>query len=222
MQQRRRWSSIVIGVMLTLAITVGAAAARRFELSSQRFLAIWTEPEAWEFAPTIVNAQCNVTMEGSFHSRTISKVSGSLIGYIYRAIVQHPCSGAEIWFLNGTETLPGGTRPNTLPWHLRYDSFTGTLPAITGVRFQIISHQFLFQVIGVGCQWFTDATDPAYDIMTIGAAGEVTRLRADETIESEIGGRLEGAFACGRGNWAHSARIFVGGTTTRITVRLVA
>ena len=59
-------------------------------------------------------------VSGSFHARTITKTVGSLIGYITEA------SSTNCSF--GSATLNRAS----LPWHLRYRSFSGTLPNITG------------------------------------------------------------------------------------------
>ena len=104
-----------------MSFAVGTASARRFELSNQRWLAIWTSLEftVGSCEPVL----CPVTLEGSFHSRTLSKVSGQLVGHVTAAFVRNPCT-------NGTATMLS----KRLPWHLRYDRFIGALPNITGIK----------------------------------------------------------------------------------------
>jgi hypothetical protein len=102
-----------------LLAAVGTASARRFELSSSSFRVVWNSvaSEKLEFSATGVSVTCSVTLEGTFHSRVISKVSGELIGLITRAAVtQTSCEGGRAIILNGVERLPNGTTTtNTLP-----------------------------------------------------------------------------------------------------------
>ena len=118
------------------------------------------------FAPiTIIeagglNTMCPLTLEGSFHSRTISKVCGQLVGYITTANFAM-CSGAA----------QARTLTETLPWHVRYESFEGTLPSITGITFQIIG----LSIQSAVCLYKSTAAAPARYIYHI-AGGEVTNV----------------------------------------------
>jgi hypothetical protein len=136
-----------------LAFAVGTAWARRIELSEQGFLARWTTTR-----PLIVNVagmsvSCPVTLEGSFHSRTLSKVCGQLIGYITSAQIPStspPCEG-------GTMTALAGS----LPWHVQYNSFTGTLPNITRIRITMIGFRVATTPTGsITCLVGTTQTKP--------------------------------------------------------------
>jgi hypothetical protein len=115
-------------VVLTLALAVGAAQANRLRLSATSFSMRWRE---LYFAKGVGSeegsvARCPLTLSGSFHSTTLSKVSGSLVGYVTSADMA-TCS-------QGSATL---LRAN-LPWHVTYTGFLGTLPNITGVRVGVI------------------------------------------------------------------------------------
>lgn len=48
-------------------------------------------------------------------------------------LINHPCIGGEYYFHNGTEVVLGNP-PTSLPWHLRYLSFSGALPNITALN----------------------------------------------------------------------------------------
>ena len=77
-----------------------------------------------------IELTCPITIEGSFHARTIRKFKELEIGKITRAVVnQTACTGGTASFLNGVENAV-----NTLPWNFAFDSFTGTLPRITAIR----------------------------------------------------------------------------------------
>jgi hypothetical protein len=98
-----------------MALGVTTAAARNFSVGNQNFR--WTFSNL-EFEAAGVTDTCRVTLEGSLHARTIAKVAGSLLGYITR-VTTGQCS-------QGTTILN-----ETLPWHLRYEGFSGRLPNIT-------------------------------------------------------------------------------------------
>jgi hypothetical protein len=97
---------------------------------------------------------CRVTFEGSFHSRTFSKVARALVGYITSAIVAEAgCTGGSARAL-----------PTTLPWHLQYASFTGTLPDITGIRLRVVGAGFQIQEPIVTCLYRTSEAEPLFVI----------------------------------------------------------
>jgi hypothetical protein len=136
----RKRTKIIIGcltVALALAAAINTAAARRIEMTEQRFLVLFEELTFRGGENTVI---CEVNLEGSFHSRTLSKVSGQLIGYVTQAIVHRPCIQGAGWTLNGIERTT-----NTLPWHILYLRFLGTLPTITGIEIQLNNGGFLIE-----------------------------------------------------------------------------
>jgi len=98
-----------------MALGVSTATARNLSVSNQNFR--WTFSDLEETAGELRN-DCHVTLEGSLHSRTIRKVQGTLIGYI-TSVKTGQCN-------LGTTILT-----ETLPWHVSYLGFSGTLPEIT-------------------------------------------------------------------------------------------
>jgi hypothetical protein len=186
MHKRVKITLLVLTAALALGAAVGNATARRLEVSEQRILVLF---RALSFGqpgqePTSI---CDVNIEGSFHSRTLSKVSGQLIGYITEAVVHRPCVRGAAWILNGVERLANGsTTPNSLPWHIRYDHFEGTLPRITIIDLQLIGAQFLVESLGLSCLYTSTAANPMVGLAIIedGTAGhpvgQVTGLRAKE------------------------------------------
>lgn len=206
---------------LVLAAAVGTASARNLEVSNQSIRVVWT-PLTFNggAAGTI---ECNVTLEGTFVERTIAKVLGTLIGRVTRAIVGRPCVGGTAWAYNGTETneVLGGTLATSLPWHITYQGFTGTLPRITSIRLLLIGAHFLLRKEIGGfpllCNYTTTTTEPAEGIAEVEAGGAVGNLRADETrrIRSESGG------LCPTGNFQNSGPVTLLGTTNRIIIRLI-
>jgi hypothetical protein len=153
---------------LVLAAAAGTASARRLEFSEQHYRAIWANFVLFsEGTGPSFRISCAVTMEGSFHSKTISKVSGALIGYVTDIEVKHPCTGnGEAWALNGFEIRNGTRVGNTLPWHERYKSFTGVLPLIGGMKTSVVGQAFEIEKPSefLSCLYQATAAQPAFYI----------------------------------------------------------
>lgn len=112
---------------LAMATAVGGASANRLSVSHGNLFRVeWSSFE--ESAGGVSIMRCALTLEGSFHSTTIPKVRGLLIGNITHASIKNdPCS-------IGSATLLS----ETLPWHITYRGFSGTLPFITNVVLGLI------------------------------------------------------------------------------------
>jgi hypothetical protein len=199
-----------LAAALVLCAAIGTADARRFELSEQHIRATWAEFTLTD--TSLFKSVCPVTIEGSFHSRNLSKVSGQLIGYITVALTnKNGCkpefSFRSLWFdENGIENLP---------WHVRYDSFSGTLPAIVSIRIQLIGMGVKF--VGTTCEYLSSAASPAYWRLSL-EAGRVTQVSWVETTRIP---RINGA-CLERGQVAGNGQMRVLNTTlTFITIRLV-
>jgi hypothetical protein len=112
-----------------MALAVGSASAGRLSVDEQNFRITWTSLE-FVNASLGVRILCPTTLEGSFHSRTIVKVARSLIGYVTSAgFNESACR-------NGSMTVDR----TSLPWHVSYETFSGTLPNIT--RIQVLLRNF--------------------------------------------------------------------------------
>jgi hypothetical protein len=206
---RNRSKLLVAGIAaaLLLSFAVGTSSANRLSVSNRNFRIIWTP-----LALNPGNVRCNVTLEGSFHSATINKTVGALVGYVSRASVAAPAECT-----NGEATIA----QESLPWHVRYRSFTGTLPRITGVSLSLINATFRVHVnsLGATCEVRTEAGRPAVGIAEVNETGTITGLRADETTRIPLAG-LCGIFGT-EGSFAGTGAVTLLGATTRITVRLI-
>lgn len=213
---------------LVLAAGINTATARRIEISNTGIRIVWSELTFSSVSTGAgTDAICPVTLEGTLHSRTISKVSGQLIGFITSAHVNErspPCTykgGAlAVRILNGN-TGNGEEAPTTLPWHIRYDSFAGTLPNITRIRVQLVGAGFRLEVpfFAIVCLFKTTGSFPGFGDLNIGAGGVITNLtvlpeRPIPLFEGRAGCPTQGFF---RG----TATVTLLGNTTSITVRLV-
>lgn len=201
---------------LILASAVTAASARNLEVSNQNFRIVYS-PLSFEAAATI---NCSVTLEGTFHYRTIVKSIGALIGYVTRAIVRRPCEGlGEAWAYTERE---GELTNNvtSLPWHVTYEGFEGTLPDIRTIRLLLRGAKFAIQGIFGIC---LSIYGPNRNIEAIAtrsvATGAITEVNPDNsrtyTPESNPGGE------CGAGRFRGRGTTTVLGSSTSITVRLI-
>lgn len=196
----------LLAATVTLGALVGTASARNLSSSSQTIRATWTSMEF--AAPNAgVNVRCQVTLEGSLHTRTIAKVLGSLIGYITRADVNEgSCTG-------------GRARPRneTLPWHVTYQGFTGTLPNITSEKTSVPNSAFdiiaSFFGIPVTCTYRRTAISGTYNREAGGAL--TTAVVAGSNLTPDQAGCEAGEL---RGT---SNSLTVLNSTARITVTLI-
>lgn len=159
-------------VMLSLCIAAAGASAGRLRLTESRFRATWAPLTAYmfeRFGQTTVS--CNVTMEGAFHASTIAKVAESLIGLITRAsLAGETCRNGTIRLL--TETLP---------WHIRYDSFSGALPSISRVNVSFIGLSFEASASTLVCLARSTQANPMVERIDREAGGVIS-MSSDETI----------------------------------------
>jgi hypothetical protein len=200
---------------MVLAAALSTASARNLEVSPQGILTSWI---ALEFQSSAATVRCPVTLDGSFHSRTIPKTVNLLIGAITEVrIKRESCT-------NGSASINNAT----LPWHILYRGFTGNLPTITSVRIAMARYRFTVTVLGIPCTYGT-TEDTTTGSAALNAAGEVTELTpvAGINISNIIEGRNPGElFGCPRtGNLASAAgdgRVSqLGRWELRITVRLI-
>jgi hypothetical protein len=190
-----------LGATVLLGALVGSASARRIESSSQTLRSLFREVI---FNGIFGNIQCEVQLEGSLHSRTIEKIRCSLIGYITAARIL-ACARNAATIL--TETLP---------WHVQYESFTGTLPTITSIKTNVIGAAFRIREPFETCLARSTATNPSVGTYTI-VSGTITSAEISGTGIPTVcpGFTSEGEFR------SNAAPVTVLNSTTRITVRLI-
>lgn len=194
----------LLGATVIFGALVGTASANRLSVSNQNIRATWTSLELINSSAG-VDVRCPVTLEGSLHSATISKVAGALIGYINRATTG-TCTGGAATVLQ-----------ETLPWHNTYQGFTGTLPNITTINTTVVRPGFKvtasFFGIPVTCTYRTSNVSGIYNREAGGALTSV-RVEGRELAAEGSGcspGTLQGT----------STTLTQAGTTTRITVTLI-
>jgi hypothetical protein len=163
---------------LVLLAAVETATARSFDPSAQEFRFVWN-PLTFSVNEGLGIVRCAVTLEGSFHSRTIAKSAGSLIGYVTSSAI-----GPNNVCVGGTGTVLS----ETLPWHVRYQAFEGALPRITGVKLRFIGIAWRIAIpsIGFTCLFLSTVAGPAGATLQLAAPVEgrsrITTVRADESL----------------------------------------
>ena len=188
-------ATVVFGVLAS------TASARSFQSSATT---LRTQFRELSFAGIFGTTVCQLTLEGSLHSRTIAKLLNSLIGYITAARLG-PCPV-------GTATILG----ETLPWHIRYDSFAGTLPNISRITTNVVNLAIIVRTnVGERCLTRSTATQPVLGLFEL-AAGVISSASIAGTTGTgaECFGAL-GAFTSDRGP------VTVLNSTTRVTLRLI-
>jgi hypothetical protein len=183
MRSRVRIAVAALTVALALTATCGIANAGSFELSEEGYLIRWRAERPLTLIGDEFRVVCGLRFKGRFHSRTLAKVPGSLVGRVDRA-EKGSCSSLEVRTLNGIETFPDEETalPNTLPWHIKYVSFSGALPGIQRIRLSVIGVSLVFKdIFGFECLYRSTDTNPFYLEINIEAAGLVTSATADES-----------------------------------------
>jgi hypothetical protein len=199
---------VSLAATLLMALTVGSASARNLSISNRNWRIVWTEL-TFSAEDGSLPTTCPITLEGSFHYNTIVKRELTLVGMLTKAIVGNAsCREGHATALTAT-----------LPWHILYQSFTGTLPNITSLRLLAVGASFLAEpFFGASCLQRSTATDPFVGIVTVGAGGVLPSIAPDEAATIPLTG-----FGCperGRFNGTGTVTL-LGSTSTRIFLRLI-
>jgi hypothetical protein len=147
MRTRSKLIFAALSASLLMGFAVSSATAGRMSVSNTRFRVTWNQLRFAEVEVGGLQITCRLTFEGSFHSSTIRKVSGALIGSVTRAIVDSTnCRGTN-------DPSRATVLQETLPWHLTYESFAGTLPNITEVTFLLKGYasRVSATILGITC-----------------------------------------------------------------------
>ncbi len=208
MRNHTRLAFAGLAAMLLMAFAVNAASANNLSVSNRNIRIVWESLEFENSSQAL--ARCPVTLEGSFHESTIRKVLDTLIGYITRAAVG-TCATGHATVLQAT-----------LPWHIRYMGFAGTLPRITAVFLLLVNAGFEIENLNFFCLALTEERNPADGRASVEAGGAITGLVPNE--EVRIPTRSAGGFGCpettGRFR-ANRGVVTLLGTSTPITIRLI-
>jgi hypothetical protein len=187
-----------VAATILLGALVGSASARNFSISNQFMSATFRRVT---FEGPFGTITCEVVVEGSFHRRTTAKRVGSLVGYITRETLNSCAAGAATIL------------QETLPWHIRYLGFSGTLPNITTITANIVRAAFQIRQL-FNCLATSTEADPL--VVTFNrdlATRVVTTATVTGTVPSTCG--IEGTFR------SDAAQVFLPNTTNRLTLTLI-
>jgi hypothetical protein len=208
MRTRRAPALVALAATLAMAVAVSSASANRLSISNPKFRITWTTLE-FIIGTGATFVRCGVTLEGSFHSATIRKIIGALLGNVTRAVVRsEACTGGRARFL-----------PESLPWHVAYNGFTGMLPNITsfttafkGVRFELFA-------LGISCLYADNGT------LSISGSFLPEASRIPEFIfepEAQIPRFSGNRELCGpTAGLQEDGQVFLLGNTSRISLTLI-
>jgi hypothetical protein len=193
----------IVGASLLLGSAVNAASAGNLSTSNQQLRATFARIE---MGGSGFIAICALTLEGSFHERTTAKVAERLVGYVTRA------------GFGGCSTGSATVLTETLPWHVRYQGFTGALPNISSVTAKIIGAGVSVRenTFGIACLLRSTATEPTRATFNREALGALSTV----TLSGEIASGPECAGIRG-GVRGTSSSLTVQGSANRITVSLI-
>jgi hypothetical protein len=206
MRTRSKLALMGLGATLLMAFAVSSVSARTLSSSSGNMRVTFQNLEL--IAEEIATTTCNVTLEGTLHSRTIVKSTATLIGNITRVDTAN---------CNNTVRI----LRETLPWNIRYLYFSGRLPNITLIGVNVLRTNFLVETLGFGCL-AREATIPANFIRNT-ATGEIREVNVPTTGVPLTGGLT--IFGCPSSTGSFRSGVngnaTVLGAATRITVTLI-
>jgi hypothetical protein len=195
-----------------LGVAVTGASANILSVSNTRFRVVWTPMTMW-LQNTEFFFRCNVTLEGSFHSATIAKVSEATIGRVSRASI------AGCGFGVGATILQ-----TSLPWSIRYDSFEGSLPTPEGFRISIRDIAFRVDtIITPPCLFRDSGTEEAFTATAhLERDGTVSGLQADSGATVPFFEGIEECSSFGSTRFEGTGALtLLGSSSTRIRITLI-
>jgi len=191
----------VAGATVLLGALVSTASAGRLSSSHATLRSTFSRVD---FTGGFGTVECAITLEGSLHSRSINKVPLGLIGSITRAIVG-VCPRGSATILQ-----------ESLPWNVRYMSFTGTLPNITAINVRVLYPAFRIRepTFGITCLALTENEEPSFGTFSRDTVSRtLTTARITGEVETDCG--TSGTLS------SNAGPITVLNSTSRITVTLI-
>jgi hypothetical protein len=213
---RTRSKLILAGLTasLLMGLAVSSATAGRLSVSNTRYRVTWATLTFFSLESE-VTIRCPVTLEGSFHSATIRKTPRALIGAVTRAIVnggEPPCIGGRATILQ-----------ESLPWHITYESFRGTLPRIEEITLLLRRYEFRIEPGLIACLYL-DQNRPEENLAGIlRVAPETGQITTLTPLSGRYASWRSGSVFCPRrGAFEGTGQVFLQGSSSiRITVTLI-
>jgi hypothetical protein len=188
----------VVGATVLFGALVSPAFAGRLSLSSDLVAETFTRTN---FSGGLGTIECDLILTKILHSRSFAKTRLLLLGYIIAA--------------NITRCARGGATilRETLPWHIRYDSFSGTLPNITSFKTLMVGFALRVREPTFGIECLARSTPEESYALTYNLSGGVIQS-VSLSGTSHCGSSIVGAISGITNN-------VTDGATARITVTLI-
>jgi hypothetical protein len=173
------YAKSLLGGALLIALIAAAASsvsANRLSFSNSQSTRAWRA--TWDrlsMSNSEITHTCVLTLEGSFHSSTFTKTRAALVGYVTDTRIS--CTALSMTVLR-----------TNLPWHLRYEAFTGTLPTIASLRLAIVGLELSIRESFIKCLVRSTEANPLSETLTREAGGIVT--------SAELSGRFASGAEC--------------------------
>ena len=166
-----------LGSALVLAGLVATASASWLSSSESAAIVGWSRVD---IAGTFGTVECTLVLENVLHGRIFTKTAGRLIGYVEYA--------------NASSCSRGGATVlrETLPWHLRFGSFTGTLPNISSISLQVSGIAFRIREPVFGFIFLTGPSQSLIETLNL-RSGVVSSVGLSGRITTENG--VSGTFS---------------------------
>jgi hypothetical protein len=209
MRNRSKLLMAAFAAAVLLAIAVGSASATHLEIpnSANGFKITWNPLTMRAGTSTI---KCPVTLEGSFAASTYVKRTGLRVGAVTGASVNNAgCTEGHATLLTAR-----------LPWAITYQSFSGTLPTITGITLNLIEMEFQLEVGGISCLMRTGTERPFRGIANVTGGAEIRTFEADPTARFETSGGFFCSFS-GELSFSGTGTATSRTTTEAIRIRLI-
>jgi len=199
-------TALIAAMLLASALSI--ASARNLEFSNLHFRVEWSR---MEFRSALVTIRCQLTLEGSFRSRTIPKIERLWIANITRINIHEPsCTNGRV--------TPGGTPP----WRLTYENFAGRLPRITQLGLLLQRFQFLIEALGINCTYGTETDSITFSAILL-REEQITNLQP--RVGSNIANLREGGGLCPSTGTleanAEDGEVTLLNSSTTVVVRLI-
>jgi hypothetical protein len=208
MRTRSRLLLAGLAAALLLSAAVASTHARDLSISNQGIRIVWRSVHLGSTSG--ISMDCPLTLEGRFHSSTVHKTIGALVGSVTRStIVSGTCTG-------GTATI----NQEALPWHVRYNGFSGILPSITLVLVTLIGAKVSATGAGATCTTQTSVATPDKGRAIVEVGGRIRDFSADESALIPFRGSFFCQFA-GEGFFEGTGRVTLLGNTTIVSIRLI-
>jgi len=186
--------ALVAGFVLLIAAS-SAEAEPTIAVEPAAVRAVWS---VVTFTTSALSVECPVTLEGSFHSTTFTATSGLDVGSVTRAsAAEGSCTGGRVRMLS-----------ETLPWRIKYESSTGTLPEISGIKLNVVGFALRGEASGLTCLYQSTESRPARATLEVRPQTiAVTGLRLDETAGIPLASREGFCVFAGEGRAAGTASV---------------